>query len=335
MFGVMAVTIREVAAAAQVSVATVSRALRGLSSVSPATRERVEAAAAALDYTLPYRPDLSTPPKTLRVGVVLPYIGRWYFAQVLSGIESVIGDKDGDVVVIRPFDRTGRRKDLADCIDPKNIDAVILVTISITEPEINWLKERNISVSLLGTFHPKINNVRIDDYDAMKTVTDYLISKGHTRIGMIGSAAFDPAPNQVHIERTNGFRGAMIAANLTVDEQLIVQTDFSIKGAQRAVEKLFELENPPTAIVAESDELAFGVITAARLHGIRVPEDLSVTGIDDHDASDSFELTTVAQPVDSLGEVAAWQVISHSEVPASVCMPTSLIIRNSTAELKK
>lgn len=328
----MAVTIRDVAAHAQVSVATVSRALRGFSSVSQVTRERVETAAAELDYVLPFRPDLTVHSKAIRVGVVLPYIGRWYFAKVLSGIESVIGDKNGEVSVIRPFDRTGRRKDLADCIDPGSVDAVILVTISITESEFTWLKDRKISVSLLGSSHPEIDNVHIDDFEAMKAATDYLISLNHTRIGMVGTAAFDPAPNQVHVARTNGFIGAMNEANLEVDPELIVQTDFSIKGAQRAVERLFELDNPPTAIVAESDELAFGVITAARDHGIRVPEDLSVTGIDDHDVSDSFGLTTIAQPVTSLGEVAAWQVISHSDKPASVCMPTSLVIRNSTAK---
>ena len=327
----MAVTIRDVAAHAQVSVATVSRALRGHSSVSAATKEKVEAAAAQLDYVLPYRPEITAHSKSIRVGVVMPYIGRWYFSQVLTGIESVIGDRDGDVVVIRPFDRAGRRKDLADCIDPGLIDAVILVHLIIAEHEVAWLKERNISISLLGTSQQGISNVRIDDYDAMKTMTDYLISGGHTRIGMVGSAAFDPAPNQVHLDRTNGFRGAMIAAGLEIDEKLIVQADYSIKGAQRAVERLFELQNPPTAIVAESDELAFGVITAARNHGIRVPEDLSVTGVDDHDVSESIGLTTIAQPVRSLGEVAAWQVISHSENPASVLMPTSLVVRNTTA----
>ena len=327
----MAVTIRDVAAHAQVSVATVSRALRGHSSVSLATKEKVEAAAAELDYSLPYRPDITVHSKSIRVGVVMPYIGRWYFSQVLTGIEAVIGDRDGDVVVIRPFDRTGRRKDLADCVDPGLIDALILVHIPIYDHEITWLKERNISLALIGISQEGISNVRIDDNDAMKTITEYLIAGGHKRVGMIGNAAYDPAPNQVHVDRTNGFRGAMIAAGLEIDENLIVQSDFSIKGAQRAVDRLFELDSPPTAIVAESDELAFGVITAARQHGLRVPEDVSVTGIDDHDVSDSFGLTTIAQPVRSLGEVAAWQVISHSQNPASVTMPTSLVVRSSTA----
>ena len=210
---------------------------------------------------------------------------------------------------------------------------MIVVTLAITDPEIYWLRERNIALSLLGTKHPNVNNVHIDDYAAMKTATEYLISQGHRRIGMIGTAAFEQTPNQVHLDRTNGFKGALAAAKIPFDAALLVQSDFSIKGAQRAVERLFELENPPTAIVAESDELAFGVITAARAHGIRVPEDLSVTGIDDHEISGSFGLTTVAQPVTSLGEIAAWQVISQSETPTSVAMPTSLIIRSSTTRL--
>ena len=101
------------------------------------------------------------------------------------------------------------------------------------------------------------------------------------------------------------------------------------------MERLFEMDNPPTAIVAQSDEMAYGVMAAARRHGLRIPDDLSIVGIDDHEVAAPLDLTTVAQPVDTLGELAAWQIASRvlgdttTEVQKLV-VPTSLVVRNST-----
>ena len=330
----MAVTIRDVAKHADVSVATVSRALRGHSSVSVATRERVERSASELNYTLPFRSEVHTTRRNLRVAVVLPYIGRWYFSRILEGVESVLGDREGDLLVVRPFDRQGRRRNLLDLLEPGDVDAAILVSLAVSEEEVTGLRERKIGLSLLGTSHPLVPHVRIDDIATSKAQTDYLISLGHTRIGHVTVSDFASILTAVNSDRRKGFIEALDAAGIEHDEALEVSTDFSIRGAQNAVEKLFSLSNPPTAIVAESDELAFGVIVAARSHGLRVPEDLSVIGIDDHDESEAWNLTTVAQPVSSLGEIAAWQAISRSEAPGAVVMPTSIIVRGTTMALK-
>lgn len=327
----MSITIRDVAKHADVSVATVSRALRGHSSVSAATRERVEKAAAQLDYTLPYRPEINTHRRSSRTAVVMPYIGRWYFARVLEGIESVLGDRDGDLIIVRPFDRQGRRRNLLDLIAPGDVDAAILVALPAQDSEVLALQERGIGLSLLGSTHPRISNVTIDDTDTGRQATEHLISLGHTRIGLVSGAPFEPMAFTVATNRRKGFLTALANANIAWDPTLEVHADFTIRGAQRGVDRLLSLENPPTAIVAESDEMAFGVIAAARSHGLRVPEDLSVVGVDDHDVSEAWDLTTMAQPTQALGEVAAWQALSRSEQPASVIMPTSLIVRGSTA----
>jgi len=329
----MAVTIREVAHHADVSIATVSRALRGHSSVSPVTRERVEAAAAELGYTLPYRPETSNTSRALRVGVIMPYIGRWYFSRVLAGIESALGDRESNVIIFRPFDRQGRRRDFLDILDPAVLDAAIIVTLAVSDREVDACRERGISLSLLGTTYPGVPNVRIDDVAACRTLTQHFIDYGHTRIGYVGNQTFDAVPRQVSEDRQLGYHQAHDANGLSIEKDLVVKTDFSITGASRAVDKLLSLANPPTAIVAESDELAFGVITAAQAHGLRIPGDVSVGGIDDHDVSEALGLTTIAQPVDSLGEVAAWQAIAGAEATASVEMPTSLIIRASSLRI--
>lgn len=330
----MGVTIRDVAKQADVSVATVSRALRGHSTVSAATKERVEAAAAALDYALPFRSETTLRTRPIRVAAVMPHIGRWYFAQVTSGIESVLSDREGELLVVRPFDRQNRRRSLVDLLDGNVVDAVVVVSLGVSEIEIATLRERGIGISLLGTTHPHVSNVGIDDVEASRQLTSHFIEQGHTRIGLVSSPPFDPNPSVVAVNRRNGFHLALSQAGLKNDPALEVISDFSIRGAQRAVERLFSLEDPPTAIVAESDELAFGVMTAARQHGLRIPEDLSVGGIDNHDISEAWDLTTIAQPVASLAEVATWQAISKSEGYASVVMPTSLIVRGSSMRLQ-
>jgi DNA-binding LacI/PurR family transcriptional regulator len=178
-----------------------------------------------------------------------------------------------------------------------------------------------------------VASVCIDDEDAARQVTEHVLSLGHSRIGLVSSAAFDPTPGMVASARRDGFRAALQAAGIPRDPALEIETDFSIRGAQRAVERLFSLPHPPTAIIAESDELAFGVVAAARGHGLDVPEDLSVAGIDGHEVSEVWGLTTMAQPVTSLGEVAAWQAVSPGQAPATITMPTSLIVRTSTRAL--
>lgn len=331
--GSMAVTIRDVAKHADVSVATVSRALRGHTSVSLSTKERVERSASELGYSLPYRTEVHTTRRNLRVAVVMPYIGRWYFSRILEGIESVLGDREGGLLVVRPFDRQGRRRNLLDLLEPGDVDSAILVSLAVSEEEVQGLRDRKIGLSLLGTSHPLVPHVRIDDIAASRAQTEYLISLGHTRIGHVTVTDFSSILTAVNKDRRQGFLDAINAAGIQHDEALEVSTDYSIRGAQNAVEKLLSLDNPPTAIVAESDELAFGVIVAARSHGLRVPEDLSVIGIDDHDESEAWNLTTVAQPVSSLGEVSAWQAISRSEAPGAVVMPTTVIVRGSTMAL--
>jgi DNA-binding LacI/PurR family transcriptional regulator len=115
-----------------------------------------------------------------------------------------------------------------------------------------------------------------------------------------------------------------------------VTADFTVRGGQRAAMALLDRPDPPTAVFAECDEMAFGVMAAARALGLRVPEDVSIVGIDDHELAESMGLTTVAQPVRTLGELAALQlagmITHHGEpVPAQrVMVPTMLVVRSST-----
>jgi DNA-binding LacI/PurR family transcriptional regulator len=164
----------------------------------------------------------------------------------------------------------------------------------------------------------------------------HLADLGHRRIGYVGGATEGVLDFTAPVARLTGFRAALAEAGLSHDPTLEADGEFSVAGGTRAGHELLERDQPPTAIFAASDEMAIGVLRAARELGVRVPEDLSVIGIDDHEMAEIFDLTTVAQPVHEQGRVAAQQVLtalttrSHW-VPEQVVLPTQLVVRRTTA----
>lgn len=332
----MAVTIRDVAAKADVSVATVSRALRNHPSISERTREHVVAVAQAMGYALPVRSaparlDTARP----RIALIEPYVGRWYFARVLEGAERVMHDRGIDLIVSRPVDVQGRRRALADHLQDLGVNGAIAVSMPLGNDELDSLERIGIPIALIGVNHPLASHVRIDDVAAGMIATRHLIELGHERIGLVSEGPFEPWRFTASKDRRDGFLKALQEARINWDPAYEVYADFTARGAESAVERLFEMPKPPTAIFAQSDEMAYGVMAAARNHGLSVPEDLSIVGIDDHEVAAAMGLTTVAQPVDTLGELAAWQIAARvlgdvgTELQQLV-VPTSLVIRQST-----
>ncbi len=332
----MAVTIRDVAQQAEVSVATVSRALRDHPSISERTRRHVVEVANAMGYVLPVR----NAPARLensrpRVALIVPFVGRWYFERVLEGAERVMHDRGIDLVVSRPVDSQGRRRALAEHLQDLGVNGAIAVSMPLSDLDLDALERVGIPIVMIGVDNPKVSNVRIDDVEAGLVATRHLLELGHERIGLVSEGPFEPWSFTTTRDRRNGFLKAFEEARVRWDPSLEVHADFTARGAESAVERLFAMINSPTAIVAQSDEMAYGVMSAARRHGLQVPTDLSIIGIDDHEVASAWDLTTVAQPVDTLGELAAWQIASRitgdvSEVKQLV-LPTTLIERGSTA----
>lgn len=332
----MAVTIRDVAEKAEVSVATVSRALRSHPSISERTRLHVVAVAHEMGYVLPVRNAPARLENTRpRVAMIVPFVGRWYFARVLEGAERVMHDRGIDLVVSRPVDSQGRRRALAEHLQDLGVNGAIAVSMPLGNDELDALERVGIPIVMIGVDHPKATHVRIDDVNAGLVATRHLLELGHERIGLVSEGPFEPWSFTATRDRRAGFLKAFEEARIVWDPKLEVHADFTARGAENAVERLFGLDNPPTAIVAQSDEMAYGVMAAARRHGLRVPDDLSIVGIDDHEVAAAWDLTTVAQPVDTLGELAAWQIAArvNGDDPGKVqhlVVPTSLIVRHST-----
>lgn len=307
-------SIVDVAARAGVSVATVSRALRDLPNVSPGTRDRVLQAASELDYTVsPLASGLVTG-RVRAVGVVLPYANRWFFAEVLRGIEEVLRGQGYDLVLHVLRDAERRDEFFGQLPLRRRADAVLLVALPLEAKEIAAL--RNLDVPLASVCEPLLglHNDVIDDVHAARTAVQHLINLGHRRIGCIGGDLDGPERFHVPGWRTQGYREALASAGIETRPGWERDGRYTAAGGELAMTDLLtQPGGAPTAVFCQSDEMAFGALRALRHSGLRCPEDVSVVGIDDHELAQTFDLTTVAQPVADQGAAAASWLLSQLE----------------------
>ena len=347
-------TIDDVARLAGVSTATVSRALRDLPTVSPATRRRVLAAAEQLQYAVSPSASRLAGGRTGTVAVVVPRITRWFFATVVEAVEDFLHQSGYDLLLYNLGGREQMRQRVLRTANlHKRVDAIMLVATPLGATDLTALTALDlpgITISS-GTLVPGWPCVRIDDVAAARTATRHLLDLGHRRIAHISGDPDDELAYTTHVDRRRGYQEALREAGLRPDPSLDVESQFTIDGGTRATAELLARGEPPTAIVAACDEMAMGAMAALRDAGLRVPQDVSVVGIDDHDLAGVLGLSTVAQPAAEQGRLAArilldplggqgldrvgGRPVDHPCPPDTpgppVILPTRLVVRESTA----
>jgi DNA-binding LacI/PurR family transcriptional regulator len=328
--------IADVARRAGVSKATASRALSGAGYVADSTRERVVLAAKELGYVASSNAASLVTGRTRNVAVVIPFLNRWYFAEVLDGIESALIDAGYDMTLYRLRGGAAERRRVFEYfIVRKRVDAVVAVNIALTPGEVELLSAQGNPVVGIGGTIPGIPTLSIDDDRAARLATEHLLALGHRRILHLGGDPEEQMDFHVHSRRLAGFHAAMADAGADRPGDFRV-TDFTIHDAYRiARDVLGDPAERPTAIVAGCDEIAIGTIIAARELGIRVPHELSVVGIDDHDLAEMFDLTTVRQEPSAQGRRAIQLVMGALDghgapAPVAELLPTTLTVRRST-----
>lgn len=330
--------IRHVAALAGVSVGTVSRALRDQPGVAAETRDRVRVAAGELGYVASPSAASLASGRTMAVGVVVPYITRWFFASVVQGAEAVLAEAGYDVLL---YDLAGRADARARLLGgrllEKRVDAALLVTLDLDARERAVLRSLGRPVALVGG-RADFPSVCIDDVAVGVTATSHLLALGHRRIAFVGVDRSARGTFLAAGDRRRGYRRALRNAGVPVDRTIEVPAEFTVASGRAAMHRLMVLDDPPTAVFAASDEMAMGCLHAARQAGRRVPEDFSVIGIDDHEMAALHELTTVAQPVVEQGSIAARLLLAQlrgERAPADDVhiVPTNLVLRATTARV--
>ena len=323
-------TLAAVAASAGVSIATASKVLNGRSDVSSSTRARVQDALRQHDY-VGRRPD---PVGRPTVELFFQGVVNNYSVEIIQGVLEAGRTAGVDVVVSTHPRRSGGRwlRDLT----ASGRQAVIGVTSQLTSADVAALARVRLPLVVidpLNVAQPDVTTVGSTNFAGGLAATQHLLELGHRRIAYLGG----PATAGCNQARLQGFRGAMEAAGAPVPHGYVRQHDFLYDDGLAGGEALLDLPEPPTAVFAGSDEVALGVIEAARGRGLRVPDDLSVVGFDDTQVARlaSPQLTTVRQPLQAMGGVALRTALrlaaGESIASRHVELATELVVRGSAA----
>jgi DNA-binding LacI/PurR family transcriptional regulator len=330
--------IKDVAQRAGLSIATASRALSGKGNVSARSRERVQAAAAELGFVLSYHASSLASGRNHNVGVVVPSVHRWFFSSVVDGVSAALLEAGYDLTLYNVGEAQDHRQCvLNDFLLRKRVDAVIAVSLELGEAEIRQLLAIHRPIVGIGGSLPGASTIRNDDSGSAASAARHLIQLGHSKIAhMTGDAEYDK-DFRLPGTRQGGFKAAMKAAGVPVRPEWQISADFTIKGAYASARQLLGASvERPTAVFAASDEMAIGTMLAARDFGLRIPEDLSVIGIDGHELGEVFGLTTIDQDARGQGALAVRQLLAGladgaGSAPADTEYPTKFVIRSSTA----
>lgn len=328
------VNMADVARAAGVSTATVSRALRGMPGVSPATRDRIRQLADELAYVVSPEASRLAGGATGRVAVVLPTINLWFFSTMLAGIEAVMRDAGMDVLIYHVEGADDRRQFFQRLPARRKADAVIVIALPVPDEEAKRLDLMGVQVVVAGGQLRDYPHVRVDDQEISHQAVNHLVKLGHRRIAMIRTADREGSLWAADLSRSRGYRDALRVHDLPVDDSLMVTVPWGIDGGARAMERLISLREPPTAVFAYSDEVAIGALRTLRRAHIAVPDQMSVVGVDDHPMAELSDLTTVHQPVERQGALAARLALDlvRGAQPAhrQITVPTHVVVRGST-----
>ena len=325
-------SIRDVARAAGVSVATVSRALATPEKVSNASLKKVKEAVESIGY----KPNLMArsfrSARAYAIVVLVPDITNPFFSTVIQAIGDVAQTRGYAVLLGDTRESSTREQEYVNRVETRLADGVIQLrpqSMSLSASDIPW-------VNACGCIDTPTPSVRIDNIKSARTMVDYLLSLGHQRIGVISGLPDNPHA----IERLEGYRQSIATAGLTFEEDLVAYGDFTMQSGQEAAHQFYAMADRPTAVYCMNDQMAMGAIQTFKSKGIRIPQEMSVTGFDDIHYAQYWDpgLTTVAQPADEIGRIAAemlLNIIEGQELPQpEVILPTQFIVRGSTTPIK-
>jgi LacI family transcriptional regulator len=328
-------TIFDVARVSGVSYSTVSRVVNGHANVKAETRARVQAAMTELGYVAHVMARALASGRTQTIGLLARGIDNPFFTAVIKGVDQEVSQADYDLLLCTTHSRNEQEGEYVARLSHGMVDGLLIVVPTALPDYVSLLRASHYPFVLIDhdSDAPGCTMVNAANRAGTREGIDYLISLGHRRIGFITGRPDVGAA----IQRLEGYRDSLRAAGLREEEALVVSGDFMEDRGYAAALELLALRHPPTAIFASSDTAAFGVLSAARDAGLRVPGDLSVLGFDDIVEAAWFGagLSTVRQPLREMGRVAVQRLIAlladPTRPPERVVMATELVVRHTTA----
>lgn len=330
-------TIDDIAKAAGVSTATVSRVLNSPKLVRPALRERVEDHVRRLGYVRHGAARALASARSFTVGVVIPTLDSAIFSSGVNAMESRLRDAGYTLVLsVTNYDHAQEFIQVRRLME-RGVDAMILVGRDHDADTVALLSQRNCPFVTTWAFaeNSELPCVGFNNREAAKAITQHLIDLGHSKIGVI--AAIQDGNDRAR-DRVDGVNAALSQSGLSLDPDNLVERPYEVSAGRDALSKLLQRPqtDQPTAIFCGNDVLAIGAVLEAQAQGLNVPKDISIVGFDDLPMAEHLRpaLTTVHVPSRRMGQAAADFVlgrIAGTQEQDSVELPTTLLIRETTA----
>lgn len=335
---VVAATMKDVAEKANVSTATVSRALMNPDKVSQSTRNKVEKAALEVGYFPQALGRSSKRNESRTILVIVPDICDPFFSEIIRGIEVTAAAQGYLVLIGDCAHQNQQEKTFIDLIITKQIDGMLLLGSRLPF-DASIEEQRNLPPMVMANeFAPELElpTVHIDNLTAAFNAVNFLHELGHERIGCIAGPEEMPLCHY----RLQGYVQALRRSGITVDPHYIARGNFTYEAGANALQQLLALPQPPTAVFCHSDIMALGALSLAKRRGLKVPDDLSIIGFDNISLAEFCDppLTTVSQPRFAIGREAMLllldQLSGQNVSSGSRLLDCELIVRGSTTKNK-
>ena len=327
-------SIKDIARLARVSHPTVSRALQNSPLVNAETAARIRKIAEATGYRASAVARGLVTRRTKTIGLVVTTVGDPFASEVVCGIEETANDHGYAVFLADSNGDPEREKNVVREFAERRVDGILVTSSRVGALYLPLLKEMMVPIVLLNDQYPGefVHSVMINNMDGMRAVMDHVTGLGHKRIAYIGAVN----GYQTDTERFAVYREALQKAKIPIAAELVVHSDGLPGTARDVTERLLGLGEPPTAICCYNDMTALGAMRAVRARGLRIPDDISVTGFDDlfFAAYSEPPLTTVRQPMRKMGQLAMenlLKLMNDRRAAAQIWVDAELIVRGSTA----
>ena len=332
---------KDIAKLAGVSSATVSRVINGDDKVAPDTFEKVKRAIDEYGYVHNAIARNLKKSSTKTIGYLVPDIKNPFFTSVLVGFEEMCYSKGYDIIFENTCENVEKEKKSMETLLGLRVDGLLAVLVDTDNNLIGSFDSMGIPIVLIdrkSKTESKHDCIIIDNYDAMKKLVDHLASLGHTDIAAIhGPESLTPGE-----ERLNGYYEAMNQAGIAINQDYVVPGWFTEEGSYKAVEQLLKLKKPPTAIITSNNLSTMGAYAALVDHKIKIPQDISLVGIDDFMLASHLTppLTVLRRSNTTVGRIAGEMLMDRIELGSDHTkisqrlrvLPTDLCVRESSAK---
>ncbi|MBI5303860.1 MAG: LacI family DNA-binding transcriptional regulator [Chloroflexi bacterium] len=329
-------TLADVARHARVSTATASRVLHNTGPVSQDLRKKIEASVAVLDYT-PHR--TSKPRSHGTIALLVEDLLNPYFPEIIRGVQDEVNLAGIILTLYNLTDHPEHPQQLLQKMSKQSLDGIIITGSSPFPELLDWRDRHKVPMVIINrqVARPGVHCIKVDFENAMYRATQHLLSLGHTRLGHLAS----PVTGEIEQSRQRGIELALKEAGLTLRPEWcpIVPPGTEVEGGYQAMRALLDMpaDHRPTAVLAFNDIIAVGALHAARGCGLRVPQDISIIGVDDISIAAHVypPLTTIGQPKYRMGKLAVQTLrqMREGKMPVGnncTLLESPLIVRESS-----